>query len=345
MNVPSCFDLCFSLVCVTSTAKETLEEALLLNINKTKGELLLAEEATNEIIVSTSSRTIAKNDRFSDVDRVEHLVAVRNDANDGQRECLVDVVFREHVIVEHPFGVVSRDDEILFDGVPVLNGPLGLTFDRLSVSLCLLLCLDQKERERSRERPVDEADHLVRVTDGRELRVGADKGDVRVKHGLIGSGLDPGRRVANDVLEAVFLELVEDTFDAIVLERGLVLCLGCRKEKEILVSLVLDQGLAQGALLVDAVHKVVDDPSLHSLWDDRVSCQGTEKDDDEGRRKKKKRLTKWMSRFLRPTSKSITHVLCPCFARPIPMLAAVVVFPTPPFPDVTTTTLLSFLLV
>ena len=47
---------------------------------------------------------------------------------------------------------------------------------------------------------------------------------------------------------------------------------------------------------------------------------------------------KWISRFLNPISKSITQVLWPCSARPYAKLAAVVVFPTPPFPEVTVTT-------
>jgi len=45
-----------------------------------------------------------------------------------------------------------------------------------------------------------------------------------------------------------------------------------------------------------------------------------------------------MSRFRKPISKSITHVLFPFNANPIPMLAAVVVLPTPPFPEVMHTT-------
>src|ERR1700756_2454055 len=42
------------------------------------------------------------------------------------------------------------------------------------------------------------------------------------------------------------------------------------------------------------------------------------------------------SRLRRPTSKSITAVLCPRIARPDAKLALEVVFPTPPLPDVTT---------
>jgi hypothetical protein len=42
------------------------------------------------------------------------------------------------------------------------------------------------------------------------------------------------------------------------------------------------------------------------------------------------------SRLRRPTSKSITAVFLPAFARPQAMLALVVVLPTPPLPEVTT---------
>src|SRR5215469_4696562 len=45
------------------------------------------------------------------------------------------------------------------------------------------------------------------------------------------------------------------------------------------------------------------------------------------------------SRLRRPTSKSITTVLCPRIASPVAIAAAVVVLPTPPLPDVTTMTL------
>src|SRR5512139_3728800 len=41
------------------------------------------------------------------------------------------------------------------------------------------------------------------------------------------------------------------------------------------------------------------------------------------------------SRFLRPTSKSITAVLKPRSARPLAIEALVVVLPTPPLPEVT----------
>src|ERR1700744_1836611 len=43
------------------------------------------------------------------------------------------------------------------------------------------------------------------------------------------------------------------------------------------------------------------------------------------------------SRLRRPTSKSMTAVLCPRSARPDEKLALVVVLPTPPLPEVTTT--------
>lgn len=49
-------------------------------------------------------------------------------------------------------------------------------------------------------------------------------------------------------------------------------------------------------------------------------------------------LARWMSRLRSPMSKSMTQVLCPFIASPIPMLAAVVVLPTPPFPEVMHTT-------
>src|SRR6187399_1982403 len=45
------------------------------------------------------------------------------------------------------------------------------------------------------------------------------------------------------------------------------------------------------------------------------------------------------SRLRRPTSKSIATVLRPCWARPVATLALVVVLPTPPLPEVMTTTL------
>src|SRR5262245_19732361 len=45
------------------------------------------------------------------------------------------------------------------------------------------------------------------------------------------------------------------------------------------------------------------------------------------------------SRFRRPTSKSMTTVLCPWSASPVASAAAVVVLPTPPLPEVITVTL------
>ena len=51
------------------------------------------------------------------------------------------------------------------------------------------------------------------------------------------------------------------------------------------------------------------------------------------------------SRLRRPTSKSMTTVLCPRRAKPVEKLALVVVLPTPPLPDVTTTILVMVQLV
>lgn len=49
------------------------------------------------------------------------------------------------------------------------------------------------------------------------------------------------------------------------------------------------------------------------------------------------------SRLRKPTSKSITAVLCPLAAKPVAIAALLVVFPTPPLPEVTTITLLNML--
>src|SRR6266540_5126090 len=48
------------------------------------------------------------------------------------------------------------------------------------------------------------------------------------------------------------------------------------------------------------------------------------------------------SRLRRPTSKSTTTTFCPASASAAPRAAVDVVFPTPPFPDVTTRTLAIF---
>src|SRR5436309_948529 len=48
------------------------------------------------------------------------------------------------------------------------------------------------------------------------------------------------------------------------------------------------------------------------------------------------------SRLRKPTSKSIATVFFPCIAMPVAMFALVVVLPTPPLPEATTTTLDAF---
>src|SRR4051794_30590085 len=49
------------------------------------------------------------------------------------------------------------------------------------------------------------------------------------------------------------------------------------------------------------------------------------------------------SRLRRPISASTTATFLPCIARAVPRFAVVVVFPTPPLPDVIVITLLSML--
>ena len=74
--------------------------------------------------------------------------------------------------------------------------------------------------------------------------------------------LDAGGRIADDVVEAVFGQLLQHALDAFLVERFLVARLRGREHVQRVEAFVLDQRLLERALLMDHVDEVVDDAPL-----------------------------------------------------------------------------------
>ena len=73
--------------------------------------------------------------------------------------------------------------------------------------------------------------------------------------------LDPGRAVADDVVEA-FFEFLEHPLDPLALQRILVARLRGREDIEAVVALVLDQRLVEFGVAVDDIDEIEDHPAL-----------------------------------------------------------------------------------
>jgi hypothetical protein len=158
---------------------------------------------------------------------------------------------------------------------------------------------------------LQDAEDAVGVAHRGDLGVGHDDGFVGEGQGHHGTPFDAGRGVADDVVEAHVLELLEHLLDAFFGQRVLVARLGGRQDEEVLAVLVLDQGLVQVGFTVHHIDQVVHHATF-AAHDEVEVAQAHVEVDDGG-----------LEAAQGQTGGNA---------------ALVVVLPTPPLPDVTTMT-------
>ena len=116
----------------------------------------------------------------------------------------------------------------------------------------------------------------------------AHRGNFRIDHhhGMVGeihrqvrTFLDAGRRVAHDVVEAVFGKAVEHLLDAFLGQCILVAGLAGGQHVQVVVALVLDQRLLQRGFAVDDVDEVVHHAPLATHDQVEVAQADVEVDD------------------------------------------------------------------
>jgi hypothetical protein len=134
-------------------------------------------------------------------------------------------------------------------------------------------------------------------------------------HGHQRAAFDAGGRVADDVLEVHGGQIVQHLLHAFLRQRVLVAGLRGGQHEQVVALLVLDQGLVQVGFALDDVDQVIDHAALAAHDQVEVAQADVEVD----------------------------HCgLVAAQARPEAKLALVVVLPTPPLPEVTTTILAMF---
>ena len=163
------------------------------------------------------------------------------------------VVELQHLALLHPLGVVAGEEEVLLDRLLAALGPARLA--------------------------VEDADDPVAVADGGDLGVGDDDGLVGEVERHLRPSLDPGRAVADDVLE-LLAQLVQRLADALGVERVLVLGLRGREDVEAVDPLVLDQRLVQADAVIDDVDEVEHHPALATHHEVEVAQADVEIDHD-----------------------------------------------------------------
>src|SRR5260370_16627780 len=100
-----------------------------------------------------------------------------------------------------------------------------------------------------------DADDPVAVAHRGNLGVGYDDRAVGEIESCDRTMLDPGRAVADDIVE-VFLELVEHPLDPVALQRFLVPRLRRREDVKVVVALIPDQCLVELSVAVDDIDEI-----------------------------------------------------------------------------------------
>src|SRR5690606_14643925 len=100
-------------------------------------------------------------------------------------------------------------------------------------------------------------EYAIGIAHARDFRIDHDHGAIGKIHGQCSAFLDAGRGVADDEIEAVFAEPAENGIDAFAGQGILVAGLRGGEDKQVVVTLVLDQRLLERAFAVDHVDEVV----------------------------------------------------------------------------------------
>mmetsp|Transcript_59446 Transcript_59446/g.140617 ORF Transcript_59446/g.140617 Transcript_59446/m.140617 type:complete len:388 (-) Transcript_59446:74-1237(-) len=233
--------------------EDALEPARLHRLGEAH-RLVFAKKTRHHVLVGLGHIGAREMDgRRALVGRLQHALALGDDADQRRAQDLVDVVQAQHLAAFDAVGVVARDEQMLLDGLGTFDGALGLA--------------------------AEHAEDAVAVAYRRDLGVGHHQRLVGVVHRHQRAGLDAGRRIADDVVKLHLLQLVQHALDAFLLQRVLVAGLRGRQDVELVELLVLDEGLRQLDLVVNDIDQVVHHAALDAHDQVEVAQAHVEVDD------------------------------------------------------------------
>src|SRR3569833_228824 len=125
----------------------------------------------------------------------------------------------------------------------------------------------------------EEAENAVRVAHRGNFRVHDHNGAIGEVHRQMGAVLDPGGRIANDVVETGGDQLGEYPTDTFGCERILVTRLRGSEDEECFESLVLDHRLLERAFALDVVDEVIHHAALAPHDEVEIAQSDVEIDD------------------------------------------------------------------
>ncbi|MNT02143.1 hypothetical protein D3C72_1366310 [compost metagenome] len=127
---------------------------------------------------------------------------------------------------------------------------------------------------------IEQADDAVAIAHRGDFRIGDNDGHVCMAHGQRRTAFDTGRAVADHPVE-MFLQLVDDPFDAFRRQIVLVTRLRGRQEEQRLEALVADQRLRQLGVALDDVDEIVNHAAFSTHDEIEVTQTDIEIDDHD----------------------------------------------------------------
>ena len=215
---------------------------------------MLADKARDRVEIGAARRALlVENNRGPGVGGLQHRFRFGDYAEQGDRKDLLDVLDRQHFA--------------LFNALQRIAGQQQMHLDRLQIVFGAARFGSQ------------DADDPVAVAHRGNLGVGDDDRAV----GEIESGdrtvLDPGRAVADNIVEAV-LQLIEHPFDPVALQGLLVPRLRRRENIKVVVALILDQRLVEFGVAVYDIDEVEHNAALAAHDQIEVAQPHVEIDND-----------------------------------------------------------------
>jgi len=165
----------------------------------------------------------------------------------------LDVLVGEHLAFFDALGAVARDQQMLLDRFAPFDRATGLG--------------------------LQDAEDAVGVAHRGDFGVGDDDGFVGKEQRHEGAALDPGGRIAHDVVEAHRFELAHHLFHAFFGEGFLVLGLGGGQDVQGVDVLVFDERLGELGLALEDVDEIVDDAAFAAHDEVEVAQADVEVDD------------------------------------------------------------------
>src|SRR5574343_443746 len=171
-------------------ASEQALQQTRLDVVDTAPRPALAEEAGAHVLLGVGGFAfLLVDDRGALVRGLQHFLGLGDDADDLDPQDFLDVLVRQHFAGFDAARVVAGDQQVFLDRLATLDGAARLG--------------------------LQDAEDAVGVAHRRDFRIGHDQRLVGKGQRHHGAGLNASRRVADDVVEALVLQLLDHLRDAI----------------------------------------------------------------------------------------------------------------------------------